>query len=863
MSDGRKRLSGAEYRKKAKIKKDEQEHALQKTRKIDAFFKRENSSESLYITQENPGTSSNEDQYEQDSIPTEVKSSDQRVSDQSCSVKPAHPPDSDTEGPSTSGSNIKSDSEEMAIVATFIETESTIKLNTDPALWEINDLTRDIIARNGFEQNKSCDFTKSARMYSDHRRYLPKNIFYRKMKNNEVKERNWLVYSESKGSVFCGPCLAFGSIENRTQFGEEGFNDWKNAEVRVAHHENSQNHKSCILALRARGMIHGNIQCSLTAQLNEEISYWKNILKRVVAVIKGLASRGLAFRGSNEKFGDQHSGNYIMLLELIAEFDPLLSKHIERYANQGSGTTSYLSKTVCDEFIYLMAEKVLKYISDEIKKAKYFSLIVDSTPDAAHIDQLTLVIRYVLDNGEPCERFIKFLPSVGHKAQEMFDAITKELEKLKINLADCRGQSYDNAYNMSGAYNGLQAKIQEQAPFAMFVPCAAHSLNLVGTSAAESCIEACHFFMLLEEVYTFFVKSTERWKKLTNEIGRGKTLKRVNLTRWSARADACKSLRDSWDEVITVLKMIENDSTEKPIPRNEAKGIRIKLEKLETAFMVVFWNAILERLNKVSVQIQSSSVDVLTVSDLYGSLVEFTSAERENFDYFEEKAIEMSTLKQYQGEIKRQPKRKKMTDLTANVEPEIASGSRDYFRVNTFLVILDRLRAEIQRRHNAYLNFKEKFSFLTKMTELSTQRVIEKAEFLVKYYTNDLEDDLIQECVHFHSHISSDKTAECAVKPGSNSLLSLSTFLRNQSLSNVYPNLDIALRIALSTPATNCSGERSFSCLIRVKNYQRSSLSQEKMNSLALLYIEAEIMNTINYDDIIDDFAIKKSRKKL
>ncbi|KAG5893641.1 hypothetical protein JTB14_015079 [Gonioctena quinquepunctata] len=101
-----------------------------------------------------------------------------------------------------------------------------------------------------------------------------------------------------------------------------------------------------------------------------------------------------------------------------------------------------------------------------------------------------------------------------------------------------------------------------------------------------------------------------------NEIGRGKTLKRVNLTRWSARAEACKSPRDSWDEVITVLKMIENYTTEKPVPRNEAKGIRIKLEKLETAFMIVFWNAILERLNEVSVQIQSSSVDALTVSDL-------------------------------------------------------------------------------------------------------------------------------------------------------------------------------------------------------------------------------------------------------
>lgn len=101
--------------------------------------------------------------------------------------------------------------------------------------------------------------------------------------------------------------------------------------------------------------------------------------------------------------------------------------------------------------------------------------------------------------------------------------------------------------------------------------------------------------------------------------------------------------------------------------RNPSHEMKQKeLEKLETAFMVVFWNAILKRLNKVSIQIQSSSVDVLTVSDLYGSLVDFTMTERENFDYFEEKAIEMRALKQYQGEIKSQPKRKEMMDEISN-----------------------------------------------------------------------------------------------------------------------------------------------------------------------------------------------------
>ena len=72
---------------------------------------------------------------------------------------------------------------------------------------------------------------------------------------------------------------------------------------------------------------------------------------------------------------------------------------------------------------------------------------------------------------ELCEGFVKFLLSVGHKAKEMFYCIISELNTLDTNIEDCHGQSYDNAANMAGIYNGLQAKIQRQAPFTFFVPC--------------------------------------------------------------------------------------------------------------------------------------------------------------------------------------------------------------------------------------------------------------------------------------------------------------------------------------------------------------------------------------------------------
>jgi len=63
-----------------------------------------------------------------------------------------------------------------------------------------------------------------------------------------------------------------------------------------------------------------------------------------------------------------------MTLELIAEFDPFLAKHIEICGNKGKGNTSYLSFQTCEEFISIMAERLVKYeyIVDEVKEGKYF-----------------------------------------------------------------------------------------------------------------------------------------------------------------------------------------------------------------------------------------------------------------------------------------------------------------------------------------------------------------------------------------------------------------------------------------------------------------------------------------------------------
>ncbi|CAH1108432.1 unnamed protein product [Psylliodes chrysocephalus] len=100
------------------------------------------------------------------------------------------------------------------------------------------------------------------------------------------------------------------------------------------------------------------------------------ILRRDWAIYsESTATRELAFRGSNEKIGEDHKGNYLGAIEILSEYDPFLKDHIRRLANRGKGTVSYLSKDIGDEFVGIISNEVLKKIVKQIKVNKYYSMV--------------------------------------------------------------------------------------------------------------------------------------------------------------------------------------------------------------------------------------------------------------------------------------------------------------------------------------------------------------------------------------------------------------------------------------------------------------------------------------------------------
>lgn len=223
---------------------------------------------------------------------------------------------------------------------------------------------------------------------------------------------------------------------------------------------------------------------------------------------------------------------------------------------------------------------------------------------------------------------------------------------------------------------------------------------------------------------------------------------------------------------------------------------------------------------------------------------------------FEDKALNKSSVKTYEFDTQR--KRKRILHHDEEPDEILDVTGSDHFKRNTFLVIIDQLRCELIKRQIAYAQFDQPFTAKSKINQLTTVQLEEEGKILLSRYPNDLEDSLLGKLLHFKRHINVDKDNLIPKTP-----LQLCKWMYEKNLRDLYPNIDVALRMYVCIPIANCTAERSFSFLRRIKNYLRSTMLEDRLNALAVLCIELDILNSLDFNDIINDFAKEKSRRKV
>lgn len=172
--------------------------------------------------------------------------------------------------------------------------------------------------------------------------------------------------------------------------------NWRSITVILSEHEVSKDHMSVMCTRYKRSTKINRIDTKLLQEKEKEECYWREVLKRIVSTIKLLSRLGLGFRGHVEGKDSKRKGNFLTCLEYLSEYDEFLKLHLQKHANQRRENVNYLSHNICNEFIGLIGNQVRAEIIEEIKSATYYSIIVDSTPDISHVDQLTFVICFIL-----------------------------------------------------------------------------------------------------------------------------------------------------------------------------------------------------------------------------------------------------------------------------------------------------------------------------------------------------------------------------------------------------------------------------------------------------------------------------------
>lgn len=696
---------------------------------------------------------------------------------------------------------------------------------------------------------------------------FPKRVFGHAIKSNRQFQPDWfdiypwLHYDERDDKAFCYDCLRAHKKSLITQskleqsFISDGCTNWKDAKRKFIKHQNSECHREATARLKIPVECK-DIKSSIGCQVESEQSKCRDALMVILSNLRFLARQGLPFRGNSN---DENS-NFKQINKLRAEDSVSFQEWLNRKSDK------YDSPAIQNELLNIMSCHILREIAEKIQKSDYFAIMADETTDMSNREQLVICLRWVDDKTlEVHEDLIGLYQIDQTNAETIARSIKDALVRINVTLSKCRGQTYDGAATMAGRKSGVQSRIKEEEPRALFNHCHGHLINLACADSIKSSKVMNDSLSTCLEITKLIKKSPQRDTKLerirqASGEGDSPNIRQLCPTRWTVKANAMASILQNYSNLMELWEW-SIDHIKDTDMKARIRGVQAHMKKFDFLFGLILGETLLRNADNLSATVQRKDMTAAESKSVAMKTAKTLSSLRtdENFDLFWGKVNKIAELECVDNPAL--PRQRKMPARyeTGNAQAEYHSSVQSYFR-HIYFEAIDLTVSSIKGRYD-----NKDFNLHLQVEQLLLKCVTKseyESEFVTvtEFYGDDLnQNDLQYQLTAFGMNFESEKQLDDVALTDIITYFQLMPQRERKWLSEVLK----LLKLVLVMPATNATSERSFSSLRRIKSYLRSTMTQCRLNSLMLINIHKDYVDNINLQEVAQAFVNAVPKRKL
>ena len=183
-----------------------------------------------------------------------------------------------------------------------------------------------------------------------------------------------------------------------------------------------------------------------------------------------LGKQGLPFRENNESRNSKNRGNFLELFNVFCEAN-MKERLASRY---GHNTSPKYQSNLISSIAKCTRQKIL----NKINPLGLFTIMVDETKDKSKKEQMVIVLRFLDSDMNIYKKSIGCFHMLISNADSLSKKNIDTVLDNKLDLQNCVAQCYDSVNVMSSIHSGVQERILNVVPHAIYIHCYAHRLNL-------------------------------------------------------------------------------------------------------------------------------------------------------------------------------------------------------------------------------------------------------------------------------------------------------------------------------------------------------------------------------------------------